>query len=371
MNRRSSRVGSLLGAVVLLAAAGCERPAESGPAVEVGATRQGVVSGPDFIVSAVTGPASATSGQQISVSVTVCNQGTVGGSAPVEVYLSADATITPNGPTGPSPDFFVGYAGSPYLNAGQCQVLTVSGPAYASTEGAYYLGAVVDPQNSLSELIENNNTLTGSRIGVGNRPDFIVSAVTGPASATSGQQISVSVTVCNQGTVGGSAPVEVYLSADATITPNGPTGPSPDFFVGYAGSPYLNAGQCQALTVLGPAYASTEGAYYLGAVVDPQNSLSELIENNNTLTGSRIGVGNRPDFIVSAVTGPASATSGQQISVSVTVCNQGTVGGSAPVEVYLSADATITPNGPTGPSPDFFVGYAGSPYLNAGQCQVL
>ncbi len=247
----------------------------------------------------------------------------------------------------------------------------MQGPAYASTEGAWYLGAVVDPQSFISELIDDNNTRTGSRIGVGNKPDFIVSAVSGPASATSGQQLSVSVTVCNQGTVSGSAPVEVYLSADATITPNGPTGPSPDFFVGYAASPYLNAGQCQVLTVQGPAYASTEGAWYLGAVVDPQSFISELIENNNTRTGSRIGVGNKPDFIVSAVSGPASATSGQQLSVSVTVCNQGTVSGSAPVEVYLSADATITPNGPTGPSPDFFVGYAASPYLNAGQCQVL
>ncbi|RKH12468.1 hypothetical protein D7V97_08315 [Corallococcus sp. CA053C] len=241
-------------------------------------------------MSAVTGPASATSGQQISVSVTVCNQGTVGGSAPVEVYLSADATITPNGPTGPSPDFFVGYAGSPYLNAGQCQVLTVSGPAYASTEGAYYLGAVVDPQNSLSELIENNNTLTGSRIGVGNRPDFIVSAASSASSVKLSQTLTVSVTVCNQGTVGGNAPVEVYLSADSTITPNGPTGPSPDFFVGYVSLPYLNPGQCQVLTVSGPASVPTTGLYYAGAVVDPQSSIAELIDDNNTRAGTRVSV---------------------------------------------------------------------------------
>ncbi|MDY7227028.1 CARDB domain-containing protein [Hyalangium rubrum] len=374
MNRRTGRVGSLLGAVALLATSGCESSADSDTAVELEATSQAVVSGPDFVVSAVTGPASATPGQQLTASVTLCNQGTQGGDTHVEVYLSTDTTITPHGPTAPSPDTYFGSASAQYLNAGQCQTLTVQGSAYVPADGAYYLGAVADPQNSVVEVLETNNAKAGTRLGIGNKPDFVVSAVTGPASVMPGgpgQQFPSSVTVCNQGTQGGSTPVEVYLSADTTITPNGPMAPSPDSYVGSVHSQYLNPGQCQTLTLQGSPYVPTEGAYYLGAVADPQGFTAELLEDNNIKLGGRIGIGNKPDFVVSTVTGPASALPGQQLSASVTVCNQGTVGGSAPVEVYLSTDTTITPNGPTAPSPDSYVGSASTQYLNAGQCQTL
>ncbi len=355
----------------MLTAAGCESPVETGAEASLRDTQQALVSAPDFVVSSVTGPASAMPGQQLSIIVSVCNQGTVGGSAPLEVYLSADTTITPHGPSGPSPDFFVGYASPQHLNPGQCQSLTVQGPASVPSDGAYYPGAIVDPQGSITETVETNNAKAGARMGVGYRPDFTISSVTGPASATPGQPITATLSVCNQGTQGGSAPLEVYLSADTTITPHGPSGPSPDSFVGYTSSPFLNPGQCQSLTVQGPASVPSEGPYYLGAIVDPQNSQPELIEDNNTRAGNRMGVGYKPDFIVSSVTGPASATPGQQITATVSVCNQGTQGGSAPLEVYLSADTTITPHGPSGPSPDSFVGYTSSPFLNPGQCQTL
>src|SRR3954454_7903752 len=98
-----------------------------------------------------------------------------------------------------------------------------------------------------------------------------------------------------------------------------PVSPSPDFFVGYVSTPNLNPGQCQALTVQGNPWVPTEGAYYLGAVVDPPGSLPELIKDNNTKAGSRIGIGSKPDFVVSSVTGPASAQLGNQITATVTV----------------------------------------------------
>jgi subtilase family serine protease len=334
-------------------------------------SRIGVGNKPDFVVSSITGPASAMPGQQITASVTVCNQGTQSGSAPLELYLSSDTTITPNSATGPSPDSFFGYAPVPMLNPGQCQTLSVQGSAYVPTEGAYYLGGFIDPQNNMNELIEDNNATAGSRIGVGNKPDFMVSSVTGPNSALSGQSFTTSVTVCNQGTQAASTQVELYLSADTTITPNGPTGPSPDSFVASKPTAMLNPGQCQVVSVLGSAYVPADGAYYLGVVADPQNTMVELIEDNNTKVGSRIGIGNKADFVVSTVSSASSVRMGQSLTVSVTVCNQGTQSGSTQVEVYLSADTTITPNGPAGPSPDSFVGSMPTATLAAGQCQVL
>jgi subtilase family serine protease len=333
--------------------------------------RMGVGNKPDLVVASVEGPASAQMGDSITAWVTVCNQGTQSGSAPLELYLSPDTTITPNGPNGPSPDFFFGYASLPVLDPGQCQTLAVQNPAWVPTDGAYYLGAVIDPQNGLPELIENNNATAGTRMGVGSKPDFTVSSASGPASALPGQAITASVTVCNQGTQPGSAPVEVYLSSDATITPNGPNGPSPDFFLGYASTATLVPGQCQTVSVSGNAYVPSEGVYFIGAVVDPQNGVQELIEDNNTQASNRIGIGSKPDFTVSSVSSVSSVHLGQSLTATVKVCNQGTQAASAPLEVYLSTDTTLTPNGPMGPSPDSFLGYASTATLNPGQCQTL
>ena len=106
--------------------------------------------------------------------------------------------------------------------------MAVNGPAYVPPpggDGAYYLGAVIDAQNTQPELMEDNNSNSGYRMGVGNRADFIVKSVTGPASAQPGQQVTAQVEVCNQGTMDGSTDVEVYLSADAVITPPAPPFP--------------------------------------------------------------------------------------------------------------------------------------------------
>ena len=334
--------------------------------------RVGVGYRTDFTVKSVSAPGSVQPGQPLIAQVEVCNQGTADGPADVEVYLSADAVITPNGPQ-PSPDSFVGGAWGLWLMHGQCTTVAVSGPAYPPPpggDGPYYLGAVADPQNSQTELIEDNNT-NSTRIGVGNRPDFTVKSVSAPASAQPGQQVTAQVEVCNQGTTDGSADVEVYLSADAVITPNGPQ-PSPDSFVGGAWGLWLMHGQCTTVAVSGPVYPPPpggDGPYYLGAVADPQDMQVELFEDNNTLS-ARMGVGYAPDFTVKSVTAPPSAQPGQPVTAQVEVCNQGTADGWTDVEVYLSADAVITPNGPQ-PSPDSFVGSAWGLWLMHGQCTTV
>ncbi|PTL80344.1 hypothetical protein DAT35_29625 [Vitiosangium sp. GDMCC 1.1324] len=247
----------------------------------------------------------------------------------------------------------------------------MSTSAWAPSEGAWYLGAAADPSNYRPELIEDNNTLAGTRIGVGNKADFIIKSVTGPASATPGQQFIASVTVCNQGTQGDSTDVELYLSSDATITPTTTPGPTTDQPLGRMPTSYLSPGQCQTLSMSTSAWAPSEGAWYLGAAADPSNYRPELIEDNNTLAGSRIGVGSKADFIIQSMSGPASAIPGQQFIASVTVCNQGTQGDSTDVELYFSSDATITPTTTPGPTTDQPLGRTSTSYLNPGQCQTL
>ena len=116
----------------------------------------------------------------------------------------------------------VGGAPTPWLMVGQCATVAVNGPAYPPPpggDGPYYLGAVIDPQNAQPELIEDNNSSSGYRMGVGNAPDFVVKSVTGPASAQPWQSVTAQVEVCNEGTADGSTDVEVYLSTDDVITP--------------------------------------------------------------------------------------------------------------------------------------------------------
>ncbi|WP_164017782.1 CARDB domain-containing protein [Pyxidicoccus trucidator] len=332
------------------------------------AAAQSLADGPDFVVTSVTGPTSVLPGQPIPLTVRVCNQGTQPGSPLVELYLSSDKVITPHDPPGPVVDAPVGGL-FVNLGPGECQTHQLQGWPGAVPEGAWYLGAAVDPGKEITESNEANNLRLGSRIGVGNKPDLVVSSVTGPSTLPLNQPFTATVSVCNQGTQVGGSVVELYLSQDTVITPPVPPNPPTDLPVGLLPFPPLEPGQCQTQQVQTWGAAPTEGTWYLGAAVDPLNGTPELIEDNNTRASSRIGVGNRPELVVTVVTGPTTSLPGRDITVTATVCNQGTQPGGAPVEWYLSQDAVITPNGPTAPSPDLFVGGTGVPMLNPGQCQ--
>ncbi|WP_275899249.1 CARDB domain-containing protein, partial [Pyxidicoccus caerfyrddinensis] len=339
--------------------------------------RIGVGSAPDFVIASVTGPTSVQDGQPLTAQVTVCNHGTQPGDAYVELYLSADAIIRTNTGPGPMEDMLLGGAPSGTLFPGRCATVPIQGWAYTpppGLQGAYHLGAVVDPSNNFQELIEDNNSSSGYRIGVGSAPDFVITSVTGPTSVQDGQPITAQVTVCNQGTNSGDSQVELYLSADSVIRTNTTPGPMEDSFVGNAPTGWLMQGQCATIPIQGSAWLpppGLQGAYHLGAVVDPSNNRQELIEDNNSSSGYRIGVGSAPDFVITSVTGPTSVQDGQPLTAQVTVCNQGTNSGDAQVELYLSADATIRTNTTPGPMEDSFVGNAPTGWLMQGQCATV
>ncbi|WP_441292620.1 CARDB domain-containing protein [Sorangium sp. KYC3313] len=310
----------------------------------------GVGHGPDLLVSAVSGPPSVFPGGGFDASVTVCNQGTqTSYGTHVELRVSADATVT-------TADFLAGGGPVPYLDPGQCATVTFPASAYV-TEGAYHLGAIVDPQGWVPELIETNNAASGAPIGIGYLPDFTVASVSGPPSVLPGSGFDAEITVCNQGMTPGSSMVELRLSADATIT-------EADALAGGAPTPYLDPGQCAAVTIPASVYVA-DGAYHLGALVDPYDWQPELIETNNAAPGDLIGVGHAPDLVVSAVSGPPSIIPGGSFDASVTVCNQGTQPSyGTQVELLLSADATLTmADSPAGSGP--------VPYLDPGQCAAV
>ncbi|HJV65656.1 MAG TPA: CARDB domain-containing protein [Geomonas sp.] len=288
--------------------------------------------GPDLVVTAVTAPASAATSQSITVPVTVKNQGTgnTGSQFPVGLYLCGTSAIS----TGCTS---LGSLQS-NLTAGAQQQLNFSVLVPAVTSGTYYIGAIADPANSIPEFDETNNTLAGNPTTIGGGPDLVVAAVTSPASAATGQVITVPVTVKNRGTAdtGAQFPVGLYLCGTSTISTSCTS-------LGSLQS-NLAAGAQQQLNFSVTVPAVTSGTYYLGAIADPGNSIPESDETNNTLAGSPTTIGSGPDLVVTAVTSPASAATGQVITVPVTVKNRGTgnTGAQFPVGLYLCGTSTIS-----------------------------
>src|SRR5262249_36053471 len=159
----------------------------------------------------------------------------------------------------------------------------------------WWIGAIANQWSGYPELFTDNDVTTGNRFAVGSGPDFVVTQVSTAPSSIPGGPVAVSATLCNQGTLGASAPmVEAFFSSDPVITGSdqlaGPLVPVPG---------WLEAGACATLTSTLPA-PGMPGTYWVGAIADRTNSVVELLEDNNATAGNRIGVGSLPDFVVTA-----------------------------------------------------------------------
>jgi subtilase family serine protease len=328
----------------------------------------GVGNKADFVVTAVTGPNSVKQGATFNANVTLCNRGQLSDSTAVEVYLSADNVIRGNTPPLPPEDFLLGTVTMGPLGVGACATKALVATAPSVPDGAYYLGAVADPSGSRPELIESNNAAAGNRIGVGNRADFVVTSVTGPNSIKPGVAFTANVTLCNRGQLSDTVDAAVLLSADTTVQLPNPPGPSEDSYLGSVTGVALAAGQCLTRSLSVTAPSVPDGAYYLGAIADPSSSRPELIEDNNAAAGNRIGVGFRPDFVVTAVTGPTSVQVGGSFSATFTVCNRGQQSSLVDVDLYFSADTTIRRPASPLPPEDFFLGSVTGISLGVGAC---
>lgn len=301
--------------------------------------------GPDFIVKSIQSPANVLPGSAFDVSVEVCNQGTLAASVDALIVLSDDSELSTS-------DRWFGVVPMGWLSPGQCAWGQLSANP-SLPEGTYVLGALADPFNFEPEQDDQNNALNAGLLGSGFAPDFIITDVTAPAAAYPYSTFTATVTICNQGTMPGEAPVTLYLSPDAGISTADRS---------FAGDSFgwLEPGQCATRELSGWIEAESEEPFYLGAIVDPEGWRPELLENNNTRVSGLLGVGVKADFIITDVTPPASARPGETFTASVTVCNQGTAPGDTDVELSLVS----SPEEPAGQtSAGAFIGS-----LNAGQC---
>lgn len=304
---------------------------------------------PDLWVSSVVGPSSALPGSASFVTVTACNQGSGRVDSEVKLFLSEDSALS-------SEDLEVGRAPTGPLHPKQCATLHVPAriPAQGS-EGLWYLSAVIDSENAVSEVSEANNGRVGNRVAVGSGAELKVARVSAPASVSPSARFETEVEVCNAGTASASADVDVYVSEDAVLT-------AEDVKVGSGSVGLLREGQCRTLKIASEQGAP-RGQWYVAAWVDRAEAVAELVEDNNTQVGERTVVDDGPDFTVASVSGPAVLPSGESapVSFTATVCNQGNVAAAAQVEAYLSADSVLT-------AEDVRVGGAASETLKPGQC---
>ncbi|MCP3057740.1 hypothetical protein LXT21_03000 [Myxococcus sp. K38C18041901] len=365
----------------------------------------GIGDKPDLVITGMNVPPSFRTGgspsaQPLTGLVTVCNQGTTDStSTMVRLYLSMDDELTSMGPNAPpyppmdqSP---LGFVFVPPLYPGRCTTVSTQltphlPPDASNTEGAYYVGGIVDEDVNVQELREDNNTFIHGLVGVGNKADLVITGMVVPPSLRSGpsSSVSASVTVCNQGTQdSGSTQVQLYLSVDDELTAMGPNAPPYPLMdqspLGQAPVPPLFAGRCATVSVtlssvLPPSANSIEGAYYIGGIVDEQGSEQELREDNNAFIHGLIGVGSRPDLVITGMVVPPSlrTNTSPAPTASVTVCNQGTVtSNSTEVRFYISMDDTLTSMGPSMPpypvTDQMYAGTAWVPSLASGHCTTV
>ncbi len=232
----------------------------------------------DLIVTSVSGPPSAGLGEQVAVTITVRNQGSGGsGGFYTSIYLSPDPIISTSDRA--ITTFYV----SP-LAPGAQRTYTVK-PVISSflTPGSYYIGAIADTGNRVGESNENNNSLAGNQIFIVSKVDIIVTSISGPASASPGQEVAFIATVKNQGSAdAGQFYVTVYLSTDPIITRG-------DIEIRSGFISWLPAGGQQTLTINATIFASVApGSYYVGAIADSRSNVAESNENNNSLAGGQI-----------------------------------------------------------------------------------
>jgi hypothetical protein len=282
--------------------------------------------------------------------VTVKNNGTASASASdgnfaVALYLSTDTVWNSGVDT-----LLIGGRStvSTPMAAAATAAVPIGGMGIPSgtVTGSYYLLAVVDELNEVTNESNEGNNVASNTITISSpAPDLIVLSVDGPTSATPGGTIAITDTVKNQGSASaGPFYVYFYLSTDTTITTSDTQ----------LGSRYLASGlsagasSSSTTNVTVPTSAAT-GNYYIGAIVDKDNTISESNETNNT------GYDSTPITVLSvnmsyARSGHCAVAYSGKIYV---VGGSGSAGAVSTVEVLDTATGTwsvlTTSNAPAGP----------------------
>ena len=166
------------------------------------------------------------------------------------------------------------------------------------------------------------------------RPDLVVTSLSGPVQAATGLPMTIVATV--QNLTGGTAPATnlgVFLSSSSNT-------PGAGMRIGLVAIPSLTGGASYtaSATVTVPLDLAA-GDYFLSAMADILGVATEEIETNNGLTATaQVNIVIvQPDLVVSTITGPVSVPRGKPVAIPLTVRNLGAVAsGPYRVGVFVS-----------------------------------
>ncbi|MDO8336185.1 MAG: CARDB domain-containing protein, partial [Candidatus Saccharibacteria bacterium] len=279
---------------------------------------------PDLQVTALDGGVAGWSGQNITVNWTVTNVGTGTvrqNSWSDRIYLSSTQNLDVNNAVilGTVSRYGALVAGQSYSQSAAVKIPD-------GTEGKKYVIVVSDVDNQVPEyLAENNNTKTELiDVYLTPSPDIAVTTVNSPDSGYSGQPVSISWTVHNNGagpTVLSSWYDAVYLSLDETLNT------ATDQFIGYRQhSGIMGPGESYTATAPFTLPVNFSGNYYVFVVADSTNLVYEhgSKDNNADYDTTTITI-SRPlpaDLTISDIIVPATGVPGQTSLLNYSILNQ-------------------------------------------------
>lgn len=293
---------------------------------------------PDLIVTdIITSPASPLTENTVTFSAVVKNQGT--GVTPAGTIIGVSFSVD-----GTQVSWSDNTTSS--LAAGASVTVTANGgpsgsATWTATTGTHTVQAWVDDVNRISESNESNNQYAKSlAVTTSPMPDLIVTDITySPASPVSGNAVTFSAVVKNQGTAAGAAGIVVF-KVDGTQ-------------VAAAANSTMSLAAGAALTVTATGtWSATVGSHSISATVDSSNTILEGNETNNTYVED-LTVNPQPgiDLVVTDITwSPSYITAGNPVTFSAVVKNQGTLPGAAGIvafkvdgtQVAVSANSTAS-----------------------------
>jgi RHS repeat-associated protein len=293
----------------------------------------------DLIVSDITPLGEeVTAGQVIEVSWKITNQGTddFTGTWNDSVYLSADDTI--------GEDSLYGvFTFSGTIPAGKAIDRTVPISVPLGFRGQPHIVVETDANNQVIEFgNEDNNVAISAENFTVNAPDLPnlkVSEVITPDSVFTNQTTVVEWTITNDGTTGANTWYDqIWLTSEFRPEANGGQLPrSGDIFLGQVDNiSYLNPGESYTSRAEVTLPDTVSGDYYFfvntNAYIPPSNArffergtiLRESNGQDNALFGdvTEVNITPSPD-LKPTINGPSQALSGEPLSLTWTVTNQG------------------------------------------------
>jgi hypothetical protein len=234
----------------------------------------GIPAGIDLIVSSVTPPTNTPWGGVISVDSVLRNRGKTDSANTwnVEIRFSADKTIDD------TDTLLYSYTVTGLTAQTDLPDTHVATIPASGADGIYYIGYIVDTTDVEAEAVESNNTGCGIiYVGSATEPDFVASNAIAPNIMLTGRNAIVSINVKNNAVpYAGDVTVSAYLSTTATINPATAT------LIGTAAVSNVPVDSTLKVNVssLLPGNAPT-GNVYIGAYIDPADTIPEGNESNN------------------------------------------------------------------------------------------